>query len=117
MTPQISPAFRAIGTLLSLKSVNIWDRPPLPSLRSQLSDSLLAFETAFTGGKLGIYAIIAMRCQEQKASRNARSARVVAAEQSRRLGAHAECMGRFPTHNPGPKTEPFVFAPRRLSDN
>ncbi len=45
MTPPISPAFRAIGTLLSLKSVNIWDRPPLPLLRFQLSDSLLTRTT------------------------------------------------------------------------
>ncbi len=44
MTPQISPAFRVVGPLLSLKSVNIGDRPPLPSLRSQLSDSLLENE-------------------------------------------------------------------------
>ena len=51
MTAQISPDFKAIGPLLSLKSVNIWSRPPLSSLRSQFSDSLLG-DLSFKSDKL-----------------------------------------------------------------
>ncbi len=53
MTTQISQDSRYIGSLLRLKSVTIWDRPPLPSLRSQLSDGLLVGLGIFLEEELG----------------------------------------------------------------